>query len=302
MTGRDLSAPPELFPVHEPEREQYALAHNMHFGWSSGKGDEQGTFRLSKLRWTGGSATIAQWPLTHKGWEDAWRVLLSEYPPLADAVAQVHDREAQSRAALRHRAESQAALAKEGPLQVLAGCVLLGGYGYEPGVAPGDHVDLHFTLQSIWMSRAGGFRPYLRRSYESARSLDFEGGAVRQGGGYRGGGFGLAGAAEGIAMAALLNSLTAKTSIQTTVRIQAQDAEVFLFTDQAVPRDLEMRLAEVRGKIRAAVDQPVRQAQAGGLDISERLLRLGEMLDKGQLTPNEFAQAKARLLSSESTG
>jgi hypothetical protein len=125
---------------------------------------------------------------------------------------------------------------------------------------------------------------------------EFEGGAIRQGGGFVGGGFGLVGAAEGMAVASLLNSLATKTSVQTLIRFEAEDAEVFCFTDQALPRDLQMRLAEVRGKVKASPPTHTTLQPKAGEDLPERLLRLGEMLDKGQLTTDEFAQAKARLL------
>ena len=53
------------------------------------------------------------------------------------------------------------------------------------------------------------------------------------------------GAAEGIAIASLLSLLSTKTSVHTTIRFEAEDAEVFFFTDQALPREFEMRFANV---------------------------------------------------------
>jgi hypothetical protein len=53
-------------------------------------------------------------------------------------------------------------------------------------------------------------------------------------------------------MAALLNSLTTKTTRHTTIRLEAQDAELFFFTGQAEPQALLMKFAEVRGRIKAA--------------------------------------------------
>lgn len=172
---------------------------------------------------------------------------------------------------------------------------MLGGYGFETGIASADKVDLYFTRESIWVTKAGEFHPYLRRSYRSILALEFRGGAVRTGGGYVGGGFGTLGAAEGMAVASLLNSLTTKTKVHTTIRLEAEDAEAFFFTDQALPQALEMRLAEVRGLIKAAHRTEAPAHTSASDDLSERLFRLGEMLDKGQLSPEEFAQAKARL-------
>lgn len=101
-------------------------------------------------------------------------------------------------------------------------------------------------------------------------------------------------------MASLLNALTAKTAVQTSVRFEAAVAEVFLFTDAATPKALEMRFAEVRAKIKIAAAAAPASAAAlpGGTgdDWSERLLRLGEMHEKGLLNAEEFAVAKAKLL------
>jgi hypothetical protein len=139
--------------------------------------------------------------------------------------------------------------------------VLLGGYGIDDGLAPGAKVDFYFTERGVWLAKAGSYRPYLRRSYEESRALAFEGGAFRKGGGFVGGGFGLIGAAEGMAISSLLNSLTKKTKVHTTIQYEAEDAEVFVFTDEAVPRTFEVRLAKVRAQIRAS--QPVQAAPSG---------------------------------------
>jgi hypothetical protein len=83
-----------------------------------------------------------------------------------------------------------------------------------------------------------------------------EGGAVRSGGGFVGGGFGVVGAAEGMAIASPLNSLSTKRSIHTTVRLEAEGAELFLFTSQATPNTSVMRFAEVHAKINTSSAPP----------------------------------------------
>ncbi len=233
-----------MFPLPAEDHPHFATSGKEVFGWS-GQGQE---FRLSRYRWSGGLQTVSQWPLTEEGWDQAWRQIAKDLPYLATAIATTWQKTATQRAAQARRAENRAALEGEGRLEVLAACVFLGGYGTEPGLEPGEKVDLYFTDAGAWLTKAGSYKPYLRRSYQSARSLEFEGGTIRSGGGYRGGGFGLVGAAEGMAMATLLNSLTSKTTIHTTIRFEAEGAEVFFFTDQAVPRTLEMRFAEVRGR------------------------------------------------------
>jgi hypothetical protein len=73
-------------------------------------------------------------------------------------------------------------------------------------------------------------------------------------------------------------------------------AEVFCFTDQAVPRTLEMRLAEVRGRVKVS-PAPAPPSAAPAEDFTAALMRLSELLDKGHLTEEEFGAAKARLLN-----
>jgi hypothetical protein len=286
---------PELFPLPAPESEHFARTDKGHFGWCALQKGQDIEFVVKKWRWTGSSQAVAHWPLSEDGWQEAWSYMCAEQPELATAVAHTAPRNAERDQALRKRAETQAALDNEGRIDLLPRCVLLGGYGFETGIASADSVDLYFTRESIWVAKTGGVHPYLRRPYSSLLALEFRGGTVRTGGGYVGGGFGTLGAAEGMAIANLLNSVTTKTKVHTTLRLEAEDAEVFFFTDQASPQTLEMRLAEVRGLIKAArrSEAPVRTS--AGDDCSERLLRLGEMLDKGQLSPEEFAQAKARL-------
>ena len=172
----------------------------------------------------------------------------------------------------------------------------LGGYGLDADARPGTHVDLHFTERRIWITPTGGVRPFYRGTYADARVLEFEGGVIRTGGGFFGGGAGFVGAAEGMAIASMLNTLTTKTTVHTTVRFEAEDAELFFFTSQAVPRELQMRFAEVRGRITGTQPRTPQPDPTGGVDIADRLVRLGEMVEKGLLTAEEFQAAKDHLL------
>lgn len=272
---------------------------SLYFGWTETTEASPGQFQLGKMTFTGGVKPLERWPVSDEGWREAWAFLEEHQPELADAVRTVWAKEAGTREYAAHRAKLEAALAHEGVLDRLQRCVVLGGYGYTDAATPGSRVDLHFTNWGIWMTYAGELAPLLRCAYAAVRALELEGGAVRKGGGYVGGGFGVLGAAEGMAIAGLLNTLTTSTKIQTTIRVESEAAEVFLFTDLATPQQLTVRLAEVRGRIRgAAPTAPPASATSVHLDVTDRLLKLGEMLDKGQLTADEFAQAKARLLGS----
>ena len=77
-------------------------------------------------------------------------------------------------------------------------------------------------------------------------------GLVRSGGGFTGGGFGLSGAVEGMAIAAVLNAMTTRTSIKTVVRIQGTGCELFLLHTRLTPEQLRIEMSRTLAVIRAA--------------------------------------------------
>ena len=60
-------------------------------------------------------------------------------------------------------------------------------------------------------------------------------GAVSSGGGFIGGGFGLSAAGTGMAIATLLNAATTKNESVTCMRLQAEDAELYLLQRGIAP-------------------------------------------------------------------
>jgi len=297
---------PALFPLVGTSAHLYfAQVDKVAFGWSQENGKQEAQFHIQKVGSVRGWAVVESWPLTEQGWVDAWAFMLTKHPELSAKVSATVGHEQRRSFVAAHGAAMREAREQQGELGALVNCVLLGGYGVEDGAGAGDRVDLRFTREQIWLTKHRGNMPYLRVDYADARALEFEGGVVRSGGGWVGGGFGILGAAEGVAMASLLNALTAKTTVQTSVRFEAATAELFLFTDSATPKALEMRFAEIRAKVRAGAAgaaatapslTPALPPAARDGDWSERLLRLGEMHEKGLLTAQEFAAAKAKLL------
>jgi hypothetical protein len=234
---------------------------------------------------------VTDWPVTAAGWSDAWDYLLIHHRKLAKGVAQVAMANADRCASAEDLASHRAELAAHGRLDALRGCVLLGGYGYKPGIRPGDRVDLLFTDDGVWLAKSGhGPTPYLRRSYQASVALDLGDRAVGTGG--------QLGRAEGAVMAALLDELTARARVHSTIRYEAIGAELFLFTKQADEGALESRLAKIQTRINGSLADCQPAMGPGAPDLSDRLVRLGEMLDRGQLSPREFNSAKAHLLSS----
>lgn len=127
-------------------------------------------------------------------------------------------------------------------------------------------------------------------------------GLVKTRGGIVGGGFGVGGAIEGMAIATVLNALTTRSSITTIVRIQGTGCELFLLDTRLTPGQLRIEMSHPLGAIRSA-----RAAKTAGgtgrkaLPMSPsavaELTKLADMLEKGLLTREEFDLMKAKLLS-----
>jgi hypothetical protein len=124
--------------------------------------------------------------------------------------------------------------------------ILLGGHGYGTDLQPRTPMDLYFISNELWAPRAGNATPQIRCPYTEAIALEFSGpGRVTRGGGFIGGGFGITGAAEGMAIASVLNSITTKTEIRSLIRWKARTMEAFFFTDTATPGDLGIQFSSV---------------------------------------------------------
>jgi hypothetical protein len=102
-----------------------------------------------------------------------------------------------------------------------------------------------------------------------------------------------------MAVAAVLNALTMRTTITTVIRMQAATAELFLLHTEQTPEQVRMHLSRPLAAIRAAratsaaADPPSASSQV------EQLTRLAGMLDRGLLTREEYDLLKARLLSEQ---
>jgi hypothetical protein len=173
----------------------------------------------------------------------------------------------------------------------LAGCVVLGGYGHPFAVRATVALDFGDTAVEI-STRVGSTWSL---GYEAISELEVDGrGAVRAGGGFFGGGFGAQGAAEGMMIASVLNSLTSKTEIETLVNITAAEAALFLFCGHSTPDVIRRDLAVVQARIDAA-HSPAGPTRSVGL--AGELLKLDELRKSGALTDDEFAAAKQALIA-----
>lgn len=182
----------------------------------------------------------------------------------------------------------------------MAACRVVGGHGL--AVRPGQTWDVVFSESGLSFrqgSDQGGAIPY-----EEITALEIGGpGETRQGGGFIGGGSGLAGAAEGMLISAALNMLTTRTRINTVICLQTPSAELFLHNSTEPPNAMRMRLSPVFSKLRqqhaasASASASAPAAQPSEESVVDRLAKLADLLDRGLLSMEEFAKLKADLLA-----
>ena len=177
----------------------------------------------------------------------------------------------------------------------LDACKLIGGYGWDLAKFPsGRDCVLRFTADQLWVRPPNHWIPLLRVSYSDAIALDFSGpGKITKGGGLFGGGLGLAGIAEGIVAATVINALTSSTEVKTIVSYRARDLEVFFLHSKTTPEDLRIRLSRVVNQMNART-----QADVPPLNVTTELARFAALHREGILTDKEFADIKARLIAS----
>jgi hypothetical protein len=104
-----------------------------------------------------------------------------------------------------------------------------------------------------------------------------------------------------MAIAAVLNAVTTRTSITTIMRIQATGCELFLLHSRLTPDRLRIEMSRTLGVIRAArsgeaAARPSPEARPVSLSPVEELTKLAGMLEKGLLNREEFNLMKAKVL------
>lgn len=187
-------------------------------------------------------------------------------------------------------------------LACLRRVALLGGYAPEAAIAIGERYDARFLEDRLGIFPCLHWEPLAEVPYHEIEDVEIGGpGLVKSGGGFVGGGFGAVGAVEGMAVAAVLNALTTRTSITTIIRVQAVNCELFLLHTQSTPEQLRIQLSRALGAIRAARATGTQSSQAQSVPTRpasavEELTKLAGLLQAGLLTREEFDEFKARLL------
>ena len=203
---------------------------------------------------------------------------------------------------LGRKAQRQAELDcfRRDALAIVKSCYVIGEAGLGIGADGQRAWDLVFRDDDVVLmdSHTRSDSNLVKLGWQGLR-LDIEGaGAFRSGGGFMGGGFGLAGAAAGMLTASALNALTTRTGIETILHLQTPSAELFLYHGKVTPEALRRSLSPVFLRLRqnAVPDEP-EQSESGDDHVVDRLHKLADLLDRGMISDEEFATLKAKLLS-----
>ena len=250
---------------------------------------------------------LERFPLTQEGWAAAWQVLARLNPAEIDkattrlAARGPGDQEWQR----QYGVSSEVAGLDARTLACLREVVLLGGYTQVPqaALAAGGQYDVRFLEDRLIVVPCRQADILAAVPYTEVETVEIGGpGLVKTGGGFIGGGFGAAGAIEGMAVAAILNSLTTRTSVKTVARVQETGCELFLLHTRTTPEQLRIYLSRPLGTIRSAraakAPTPGRpQPDGAAAPAVQELARLAQMLENGLLTREEFDLLKAKLIA-----
>ena len=283
--------PPPLWPVPIRAVRSYAISSDPDamFGWTAAE------FKVTEYQ--GKEAPQEHsFPLTESGWCDCWDLLSTNHPKLAERVRRRSDTAFKGQA-IMPRHGLNATLIRPQTIASVGLCVLLGGYGYG-NLTPGVNLTVDFTTAGLRARSTTTYDPLLQLPYTDALAMDFSGpGRVEKGGRFIGGGFGFKGAVEGMIVASVLNTLTRKSEVQSVIRWEARDLEVFLFTSAATPTELRVKLSPVLARIareRSSAESP--PAIGVPEDRLSKIERLGSLYKDGLLSEEEFSLLKREVL------
>lgn len=164
---------------------------------------------------------------------------------------------------------------------ILRDCTVLGASGFP--FTPGEIISLAFkdhTVSCRSPARAARF------SLLELAELSVTGpGTVVSGGGFIGGGFGVEGALQGMAIAGVLNALSTKKNIHTLVTLTTNFGELHLHYGAMDPGPLRIYLADVFAALR----------RLNGRWREEREAIIAAQLAQGAISADEAALLKARI-------
>ena len=257
-------------------------------GWQDARKDGP-RFVIARISRLDTAKVVDRFPMTEAGWIKAWRALVR----LDAAAARAAAEKLAARAATQ-RAHAAFAQLNEDSLGYLPGVLFLGGYAPTAELAVGTRYDLRFLDDRIAVLLPGRVDALVEVPYSDTEVVDV-------------GGPGLVtrwspGQQAGLAMVlGLPFSLLAlsDTKIQTIVRINTADRELFFLSTLKQPDALRVELSVALRAIRDARSEagPDHPEPAAPESITDQLTRLAAMLEAGLLTRQEFDHLKAKLIA-----
>ena len=109
-----------------------------------------------------------------------------------------------------------------------------------------------------------------------------------------GGGFGVEGAAEGMAIAGLINAATKRTKVDSRLRVSSRRGEIHLRHTIFTPDQLRVTFSPIFVYLQAATHRPTQPSAAD--DPIAQLERLVKLRETGALREDEFQAARAPLV------
>lgn len=137
-----------------------------------------------------------------------------------------------------------------------------------------------------------------KKSFEGLQGIQISGAGVYEtGGGWVGGGLGVAGALQGAGFASIMNALTTKVHNDCIFRFVYPGIDATFQVNSHVQRDLEIALSGIRNwlETRSFQDSTTVKNQAG-LSNAEQLEKLWNLHQSGVLSLDEFNIEKKKLI------
>lgn len=271
-------------------------------GWQDAK--KEGPCFTVARRGVMGDKILDRFPLTEDGWARAWAALVKLDAGAAQEVAKTLGEWRAAQATKMAETERQAEVTKleARALGSLRGMAYLGGYVPEPAITPGWLYDVLFLEDRLVVLAHRQAKVLAEVPYAQVEDVAIGGPPlVKTGGGFVGGGFGVGGAVEGMAIAAVLNALTTRTSVRTIVRIQGTTCELFLLHTKLAPEQLRVAMSRPLSAIRSMQATQAARGAEHAVPVAapspvQELTMLAGMLERGLLTREEFDLMKAKLI------
>ena len=177
---------------------------------------------------------------------------------------------------------------------VVIDCVFLGGASIPLKV---------YEKSAIYVSKYGFFigQPDAKvwsHTFEGLHGIQISGeGLYQTGGGWVGGGFGVAGALKGAAFATVMNALTTRTNNDCYFRFVYPGIDGNFQVLSHTPRDLEIALSGVRNwlETKTRVDSS-KSNQNASVNNADQLEKLWNLHQNGVITKEEFEIEKSKIL------